>query len=136
MSTLSVHRELARRFNKRPNRIYFFCTIKGNIISSKRLERYRTFRELELARTREDPNYQRSDVWLVEKLQEHYQLINRQQQSALWDLLSLKDIGFVNFVRVSVRASTYGVVYRDQILRWVVSNMEMHIVRTHCLQAR
>ncbi|RYP21330.1 hypothetical protein DL767_009281 [Monosporascus sp. MG133] len=80
-------------------KIYFFCTIKGSIISSRKIEKYRTFKELEPTGTSEDPKYQGSDVWLVEKLQEHYKLINRRQQSVLWDLVSIKDIGFVNFIR-------------------------------------
>jgi hypothetical protein len=41
----------------------------------------------------------------VQKLQEHYYLINRRQQRVFWDLVLMKTIGFATFIRVCTLAT-------------------------------
>jgi hypothetical protein len=77
--------------------LFFFCASRGEIISSQQCEEYTTFREL-----RDETDDQSSDQWLVGKLRWHYHAINRQQQNFLWDLISMKTIGFATFIRVCI----------------------------------
>ena len=44
-----------------------------------------------------------SDVWFIDMLHRHYQIIKRRRQSVFWDMLSLKTIGFATFIRVCTR---------------------------------
>ena len=71
-------------------------------MSSRKGERYTTFQEL--VKNRDTIGVvneeQLSDQWLVNKLHQHYYLINRRQQSAFWDLVLLRTIGFATFLRV------------------------------------
>jgi hypothetical protein len=77
--------------------LFFFCTSRGEIISSQKCEQYTTFQEIHDASHR-----QVSDEWLVSKLHWHYYVINRRQQHFLWDLISMKTIGFATFIRVCI----------------------------------
>lgn len=86
----------------RENRLYFYCANKGRIISSGKCENYTTFQELIDPPRGIIDRAQLSDAWFVEKLQLHYYLLNRQQQSFLWDLVSMKTIGFASFIRVCI----------------------------------
>jgi len=83
--------------------LVFYCTQRGKIISSLQHEAYTTFQEIRGAPITDRD--QLSDLWLVRKLYEHYRLINRRQQSAIWDLLSLRTIGFATFIRVRGQSS-------------------------------
>jgi hypothetical protein len=77
--------------------LFFFCTSRGEIRSSQKGERYTTFQE-----RHSRSGGQISDEWLVSKLHRHYDTINQQQQHFLWDLISMKTIGFATFIRVCV----------------------------------
>lgn len=81
------------------NSLYFFSVSKGEIVSSRRREQYRTFREVEDFPPRKS-TFQTSDRWLVDKLREHYFLINRRRRRSFWELNGLRTIGFAIFIRV------------------------------------
>jgi hypothetical protein len=74
--------------------LFFFCTSRGEIISSRKFEQYLTFQEI-YNRNREES----SDRWLVKRLRWHYKAINRH---ILWNLISMKTIGFATFIRVCI----------------------------------
>jgi hypothetical protein len=80
--------------------LFFFCASRGKIISSRKGEQYTTFQELRS--TRVTAPGQISDMWLVRKLHQHYHIINRRQQTLLWDIISMKTIGFATFIRVCI----------------------------------
>ncbi|KIW18089.1 hypothetical protein PV08_02376 [Exophiala spinifera] len=78
--------------------LYFFSVSKGRIISSRKRELYRTFRELYPHEYSSDVAHS-SDVWLVNRLKEHYWTICRRGQRSIWDLTSMRTIGFAIFIR-------------------------------------
>ncbi|KAJ9625998.1 hypothetical protein H2204_010297 [Knufia peltigerae] len=78
--------------------LYFFSVKKGRIISSRKKELYRTFRELHPTEHSSDVA-QSSDVWLVDRLKEHYWTICRRGRRSIWDLTSMRTIGFAVFIR-------------------------------------
>src|SRR6266536_4186406 len=81
------------------NSLYFYYMSRGKILSSRKPEKYTTFLELG-NRPRVANSDQLSDQWLVNKLYQHYYMINRRHQSIFWDLVLLKTIGFATFIRV------------------------------------